>query len=83
VDIRPAEVAVWMRAHRKWVDMEITNIDLFEARWWAWWKALQPPERADSTSSMMPVPTNDMNWESLQKPGVNGLLLIVVALRWW
>lgn len=76
-----------MRAHRKWVDVEITDLVAFEARWWAWWRALQPPERANSRASsvfnIMPVPRDGMDWECLKKAGVNRLLLVVIALRWW
>lgn len=82
-EIRPPEVAAWMRARRKWVDVEIRDLAAFETSWWAWWKALQPPERADAKCSTMPRPRDTMDWEGLQKAGANGLLLLVVALRWW
>lgn len=83
VEIRPPEVAAWMRARRKWVDFEITDLAAFATSWRAWWKASQPPERANSELSSMPVPRDTMDWECLQKAGANGLLLFVVALRWW
>lgn len=86
-DVRPAEVSAWMKNHRKWTDVPIKDLDGFRKAWWSWWSALQPEARmADAdrrNNEAMKVPSVDMDWEKLRKPGKNGLLLIMLALAWW
>lgn len=82
-NIRPAEVRSWMKNHRKWADEPIKDLGVFTTAWWAWWSALQPPTRFKTGNCGMMPSTYTMEWGSLRKSGKNGLLLIILTLRWW
>lgn len=88
-DVRPAEISMWMKNHRRWTDIPIKDISVFSKAWWVWWTALQPQTRTPDASCeidgtmALPAPSFDMDWTNLRKPGRNGLLLIMLALSWW
>ena len=77
-DVRPVQIATWMKNRRPWKDVEIDDKEAFGQQWWAWWSSLQPDSRIRKDK-----PTTDMDWSKLQKPGKNGFLLIMLALVWW
>ncbi|KAF7985449.1 hypothetical protein HWV62_5193 [Athelia sp. TMB] len=82
----PAEVATLMSTLpvlRGWGDTKIQDLTAFAAQYHVWWKALQPAERATSTSPTLPPPEYDMDWSGLRRPGSNGIILVAIALRWW
>lgn len=92
-DLRPLEVREWMRASRGWADRNVVLKD-YEMVWWNWWSALQPSSRfepspsrsslqVNSASRSILPPTYLMDWESIRKPGKNGLILVIMSLRWW
>lgn len=83
IGIRPGEIGKWMSSHRKWVDMPIEDIPAYDVKWWMWWNLLQPIERRSLDNTTNIPPTYDMDWTCLRKAGNNGLLLVLVALRWW
>jgi hypothetical protein len=85
-DVRPAEISVWMKTRRKWVDMPIKDTNTFKLAWWAWWSAFQPEERiggAEGVDRTIVPPSVEMDWVKLRKPGKNGLALVMWALTWW
>ncbi|KZP06502.1 hypothetical protein FIBSPDRAFT_902743 [Athelia psychrophila] len=83
INIRPQEIGKWMTSHRKWADMLISDVPAYAVTWWAWWNVLQPSEWVSPDGMTSLPPMYDMDWACLRKAGNNGLLLVVVALRWW
>lgn len=81
-DIRPTEISMWMKNHRRWTDIPIKDVNVFSKAWWVWWTSLQPETRI-SDDGTMAAPSVGMDWTNLRKPGKNGLLLIMLALSWW
>ena len=77
-DVRPPEIGAWMKNRRPWRDVEIKDVEKFARQWRAWWNTLQPKSRSGEAE-----PTVDMDWSQLQKPGKNGILLIMMSLVWW
>ena len=64
--------------------MEIKNTKIFSQQWWAWWLSLQPKSRiSGNVGDDTLLPTIEMDWSHLQKPGRNGFLLMMLALVWW
>jgi hypothetical protein len=82
-DIRPPEIAVWMKNRRLWKDVELIDEVGFKRQWWAWWISLQPDSRIFDNKNNASPPTIDMDWAKLEKHGRNGFLLIMLALTWW
>ena len=82
-DIRPPEIAAWMKNRRPWRDVEIADVEEFRRKWCTWWNSLQPSSRISETKGETLPPTVDMDWSRLQKPGKNGFLLIMLSLVWW
>ncbi|KAF8059253.1 hypothetical protein FPV67DRAFT_1454402 [Lyophyllum atratum] len=66
---RPAAIGQWMKGGRRWVDQNVNNA--FARDWVKWWHSLKG---GDGT---------DVDWESLNKGGSTGLLLVVLGLAWW
>lgn len=90
---RPPQVGLWIQNARK-RSPAISDLELFERQWWAWWRALQPSWRAYSTTTgpistddLLPVPTDVATSSDsltvLDCPGKNGLLSVISSLRWW
>ena len=82
-NIRPPEIAAWMKNRRPWRDVEITDTEEFRRKWCTWWNSLQPSSRISETKGETLPPTVDMDWSRLQKPGKNSFLLIMLSLVWW
>ncbi|KAG1895954.1 uncharacterized protein F5891DRAFT_907623, partial [Suillus fuscotomentosus] len=83
---RPAEVHWWISCGRKGKPT-IPDLNAFVLRWWSWWITLQPEWRKCqaptlTTSAILPR-TDDSNWDTLNKPGANGMLSVVATLKWW
>ncbi|KAJ2912130.1 hypothetical protein MD484_g8291, partial [Candolleomyces efflorescens] len=83
--LRPVELSKWVSA-RKWDgDPIIADLHNYAVRWIAWWRAMQPACRkvdgrdlpADVDERMKP----DML--CLKKAGPNGLVVLLVGLKWW
>ena len=81
-NIRPSEIAIWMKNGRQWQDADIIDLDRFGRQWWAWWHSLQPKSRICDEGDPQ-LPTSKMDWSDLRKPGKNGFLLIIISLVWW
>ena len=76
--VRPIEISIWMKNGRPNRGIDIADSDKFSQRWQAWWLRLQPKNREPGS-----IPSSDMDWSQLRKPGKNGFLLIMVTLLWW
>lgn len=71
MNTRPTEVGEWMKAVRPLKDMVVKDLAGLKLKWRGWWSSLQASGPADSP------------WESLRKPGKNGLVLVLICLVWW
>ena len=73
-----------MKNRRPWKDVEIEDMEHFGRQWWAWWISLQPNSRICNKDTYdTSLPSLEMDWTLLKKPGKNGMLLIMLALVWW
>ncbi|KAJ7121766.1 hypothetical protein C8R43DRAFT_959544 [Mycena crocata] len=90
----PEEVPAWMRAHRKWEKpVTLTSIigprdveESYAARWWSWWRELQPEARkaGDGDDWVEPADVKEEDWDDVAKThGRNGILLYIGGLLWW
>lgn len=61
----------------------LRSIEAFTADWWAWWRSLQPAERAIDDDGNCDTPSIFMDWSALAKVGANGFLLVMMSLTWW
>lgn len=52
----------------------------FSTDWWAWWKAINPGWRLKDGALLQ---EGAGSWDVLRNPGQNGLLNVVVCLKWW
>ncbi|KAI0281132.1 hypothetical protein BGY98DRAFT_902412, partial [Russula aff. rugulosa BPL654] len=80
---RPREISVWMKNGRRWTDVDLDDTERFGKQWWDWWHSLQPKSRIRRYQSRSTSPTLEMDWSGLQKPGKNGILLVMISLVWW
>ena len=51
-----------------------------EGEWWAWWRILNPDWRQRNGEL---VQEGEGSWDVLRCLGQNGLLNVVVCLKWW
>ncbi|PBK60109.1 hypothetical protein ARMSODRAFT_1069211 [Armillaria solidipes] len=54
--------------------------------WWAWWKALQPDWKGVSAVERCLKADHQVSnseWGCLWHPGVNGLMTVLICLKWW
>lgn len=53
----------------------------------AWWIDLQPEERKAASGDSLPIPISRMpagaNIRNLRKGGPNGIVTVMIALKWW
>ena len=85
---RPDEVDWWVgRARMR--SPEIKNVSSFEAKWWTWWKLLQPGWRGvtDVEGPLGPAhrnqATGEDGWSVMDKHGQNAFLTVLATLVWW
>ncbi|KAI0705720.1 hypothetical protein C8Q76DRAFT_630374, partial [Earliella scabrosa] len=82
---RPQQVADWMRVLRRELTKspKILDEQQYADRWWGWWSSLQPTWRERGSDGRPLIGDSPGHWESLQKPGKNGFLLVLLSLVWW
>ena len=85
---RPDEVDWWVgRARMR--SPEIKNVSSFEAKWWTWWKLLQPGWHGvtDVEGPLGPThrnqATGEDGWSVMDKHGQNAFLTVLAMLVWW
>ncbi|KAJ7657835.1 hypothetical protein DFH06DRAFT_906719, partial [Mycena polygramma] len=87
-NVRPEEIAQWMKEHRKGGDYNKLK-PAFGERVVAWWRSINPAfrERDDLIGEPWPLePKSGWTWSDwcgLRESGNNGILLVVQALTWW
>ncbi|KAJ7155743.1 hypothetical protein C8R46DRAFT_1041099 [Mycena filopes] len=77
---RPTEVGWWIQRARKGTP-PIKDVGAFAQAWKGWWGALNPAWRRVKTGGM--AQEGDGGWEELGARGANGLLSVVMCLKWW
>ncbi|KAH6907218.1 hypothetical protein BKA70DRAFT_1428181 [Coprinopsis sp. MPI-PUGE-AT-0042] len=83
--VRPSEVALWMKRHRKAATPKEVALNNFGPRVLAWWHALQPAWRVPSATSTPATYKRDKegSLDCLRKGGPTGVILVVIAIGWW
>ncbi|CAA7268955.1 unnamed protein product [Cyclocybe aegerita] len=80
---RPPAVRDWIqRARAPAWRPQIPNVGKYGAQFWRWWAGLQPSWRRDEDGDVV-MGAVEGDWEPLRRPGVNGLLSVLVALFFW
>lgn len=86
--LRPGEVCHWIKCgrHIKLVEFgKDTKLPFttWPARWWAWWKDVQPADRIGPDDALTQPDQPIMDWSSLDYHGDNGLVSFVVSAYCW
>ncbi|KAJ7352105.1 hypothetical protein DFH08DRAFT_694112, partial [Mycena albidolilacea] len=76
--LRPAQVGAWVQRARTGVPV-IPDVVRFAEQWGKWWQEINPTWRKIIT----PMPRKDGDWTSLDLPGPNGFLNVLICLKWW
>ncbi|KAK7015128.1 hypothetical protein VNI00_019209 [Paramarasmius palmivorus] len=58
------------------------SLSNMEATWWSWWSKAQPTWRPRDQEGRV-VPGGNGDWSSLRLHGKDGLVMFLIALRWW
>ncbi|KAJ8489105.1 hypothetical protein ONZ45_g13699 [Pleurotus djamor] len=82
---RPLEVEWWVaRGRRTQPDIEADSLEVYASQWWTWWATLQPEWRGSPSPLVAANPTPpNADWDTLDRPGINGFLSVVFSLGWW
>ncbi|KAJ7019716.1 hypothetical protein C8F04DRAFT_875880, partial [Mycena alexandri] len=76
---RPDEVHTWVSRARNTIPA-ITNLESFIKAFKSWWVDINPPWRKTS----LPMVKNAGGpWTSMDIPGPNGFLNVLMCLKWW
>lgn len=59
----------------------ITDVGAYGQQWWLWWGALQPEWRTSEERCFCRSPLGQ--FDTLMRPGKNGMFLILLSLCWW
>ena len=81
---RPEAVSHWLRVLRRDLAKSPSIQDEvgYAKQWWTWWSGLQPEWRGRDNHGR-PMMSGDGAWDCLNKPGVNGMLIVLLSLSWW
>ncbi|KAJ7925477.1 hypothetical protein B0H13DRAFT_1600421 [Mycena leptocephala] len=83
--MRPAQVAAWIaRAREGGPRPALVDVFDFASKWWRWWSALNPKwRRTGATPGERLVKSGEGEWGGTVQTGPNGLLNVLICLRWW
>ncbi|KAJ7017234.1 hypothetical protein C8F04DRAFT_979725 [Mycena alexandri] len=83
--MRPKEVAGWIsRARSGGPQPPIVDVFSFAARWWPWWVEINPQWRVRTGTTVKRLAKEgEGDWDSLASTGPNGMLNVLICLRWW
>ncbi|KAJ7337612.1 hypothetical protein DFH08DRAFT_639345, partial [Mycena albidolilacea] len=76
--LRPVQVGAWVQRARTGKP-DIKDVEEFAASWTKWWQEINPPWR----KGIVPMPCTDGCWSSMDLPGPNGFLNVLICLKWW
>ncbi|KAJ7818015.1 hypothetical protein B0H13DRAFT_1471503, partial [Mycena leptocephala] len=81
--MRPKQVGGWIsRARQGGPVPAITDVYAFAAGWWKWWEAINPSWRKCDAGGRLKK-EGDGDWGSIAQTGPNGMLNVLICLRWW
>ncbi|KAJ7755134.1 hypothetical protein B0H16DRAFT_1315947 [Mycena metata] len=78
---RPMEVGWWIQRARR-TPPKIKQADAFATSWIGWWIELNPKGRVAAGPDKMLRTEGQSGWEGLTAR-VNGLLSVLMSLKWW
>ncbi|KAJ7481673.1 hypothetical protein FB451DRAFT_977322, partial [Mycena latifolia] len=82
--IRPAQVGGWIqRARTGGPSPAVKDLYAFTVQWWKWWVAMNPGWRARIDGGKRLEKGGEGEWGSVAQTGPNGLLNVLICLRWW
>ncbi|KAJ7754813.1 hypothetical protein B0H16DRAFT_1273614, partial [Mycena metata] len=77
---RPEAVKIWVKNARKTAPA-IKSVEKMEQEWWGWWTAVNPEWRVREGELAR---EGTGSWDDiLSYPGLNGMLNVVICLKWW
>ncbi|KII84061.1 hypothetical protein PLICRDRAFT_118457, partial [Plicaturopsis crispa FD-325 SS-3] len=81
---RPPHVQWWIRRARlPERSLPILDLDEFIRDWKAWWGSCNPNWRQPEGAGLPMTQNAEGSLEVLRKPGKNGILSVLAALKWW
>jgi hypothetical protein len=82
---RPAQVAAWIaRAREGGPKPAIVDVFAFASKWWSWWIEINPEWRRNSKNAEERLAKSVAGeWGGTVQTGANGLLNVLICLRWW
>ena len=80
---QPVCIGLWIRRHRSitWWPV-LPKLSVFEKEFCCWWISLQPDWRVSKDGVLMSEELVG-DWGALRKPGINGVLGVLVCLFYW
>ncbi|CDO70036.1 hypothetical protein BN946_scf184551.g4 [Trametes cinnabarina] len=80
----PPEVHHWLRVQRCVLDKPLVIDDeaAYCLSWWKWWAGVQPDWHERNVNGR-PVTGGTGDWDALDVPGRNGMLIVLLSLVWW
>ncbi|KAJ6622034.1 hypothetical protein B0H10DRAFT_1651923, partial [Mycena sp. CBHHK59/15] len=75
---RPKEISGWVKGARRAAPRVV--VASFSAAWWKWWRDINPKWREVNGGL---VKEGEGSWATLDVPGQNGFLNVIVCLKWW
>lgn len=82
-DRRHPEILRWIKSRRPATFTPRFLLDDFEQCWWDWWCTIQSGNHRIEGERPCFEEQNVIDWEELNIWGLNGIVLVVVALSWW
>ena len=83
---RPAAIGNWFRIDRRKLTKspEMPPEEEYAESWWKWWTGIQPDWRIRDEDGARPSTDGEPGpWDDLERPGNNGMLVILLSLMWW
>ncbi|KAJ7015982.1 hypothetical protein C8F04DRAFT_983761 [Mycena alexandri] len=83
--LRPKEVSGWIaRARSGGPVPAIVDVYAFASKWWTWWVEINPKWRTRTGGVVTRLgKEGEGDWSLMASTGPNGMLNILVCLRWW